>query len=83
MRSLLPGSEIHEESYDSRKPVFGFPTRSVQPLQSQKRARSLDIDRRVLVLSEKRKQKVLISSAVTAQLLCTFVFHICKNLVFS
>ena len=61
-----------------RKPTIWGPTRSDtnQPVQSQKQARSL-----IFWITEKRdcairvaKTKALISFAVTAKLICAFVF---------
>ena len=70
-------------SRDVRKPVFRFPTRSGtnRPVQTQKVDRSLNF----LDFRKQRnwsirvaKTKVLISFAVTAKLICTFVFAYVK-----
>ena len=58
---------------------LGFPTRSRTnwPKQLQKMARSLKF-----CIKEEAKTKVLISCAVTAQLICVFVFCTCKDQFF-
>ena len=70
--------DLNEMSHDVRKQSSGVTTRSDTnlPVQSQKQARSL----KFRILEEKKvyyrvaKTKVLISFAVTAKLICTFVF---------
>ena len=69
-----------------RKPVLGFPTRSRtnQAVQPQKMARGLKFQiQEVEGLYYVAKIKALISGAITAQLICFFVFQICKKQDFS
>ena len=75
-----------------RKPIFGVPTRSDTYLhmQLQKMTRSLKfqvLEEEELYYGRVAKTKALISctvTAVTAQLICAFVFaYIDQNLVFS
>ena len=74
-------------SCDAIKRFTGSPTRSdtMRPAQSQKQARGLES----FVFKKKRhctiyvaKKKVLISCAVTAQLICSFVFRIIQEFGF-
>ena len=62
-----------------RKPTFWFPPWSDtnQALQLQEMARGLE--RRGIVLSNVAKTKALISFAVTAKLICVFVFAYAKR----